>query len=184
MSAENQIDDRAVNTLRQALEQWDLAELHQLVKYYAVKPYPSMQVLLDVMSSRVLVVNAERTWMSLADNDATIRRAPTVYDPNKASDVIHRFESVVQAQDATGLSKRHYSIEADDRQQLLRVLAGIKRKGLGDLESDEQQALVNLLYYTNGFAQVARLSEQTWLQLIDTRQPHTNARFTLRGLAP
>ncbi|WP_412754036.1 hypothetical protein [Legionella londiniensis] len=112
------------------LQTWSKDEAEQLALYMADEPRPSEKLLCDLL-----------------------KRCPT----KSASDLIHEFESVEQAKDKNGSSKRIYSIDEKDREDLARVLKGLKLKGRGYISIDEQKKLLNLLYYTNDYSDVQQL---------------------------
>lgn len=127
------IDLTSLLHISRLLVTWDDTQLKELARYYATEPRPSVKTLHTLLSSATPLTNA--------------------------ADLIHQFESVEQAKNKTGQSKRHYSISKTDHKSLLRVLAGIKRKGQGYINDQEQKELLNLLNYTNSYAQVANLDD-------------------------
>ncbi|MCA0402637.1 MAG: hypothetical protein LCH30_02455 [Proteobacteria bacterium] len=83
---------------------------------------------------------------------------PRIKDGRAIYDLIHHYETNIQARNAAGHSKRHYAISAEEHKDLKRVLAGFKLKGQGTVDASETNRLLNLLYYTNHYSQIANLS--------------------------
>lgn len=130
-----------VAEVKDKLDHLSEQQLSQLAQYYGSDPRPSLAMLAKLL--------AEPQF-------------------NSAEKLIHRFETVEQGLDDKGQSKRHYSLSDEDRKGLMRVLAGFKRKGQAYFEDAQQKELINLLYYTNNFSQVASLHELKANQLTDT----------------
>ena len=119
-----------IESVKAKLSRWQNDELLELAYYYATEPRPSMQ-LLDKMLSKASC--------------------------NSAKKLIHQFETIEQDLTVDQLSKRHYSVTDEDRDNLIRLLSGFKRKGTGHIKEMEVNELINLLYYANNFSQIARL---------------------------
>lgn len=107
--------------------------LKKLAEYYASEPYPSAELLLELLSD--LHKNKHQS----------------------IEDVIHHYETIEQAKTINGASKRLYSVTETDKKGLDRVLHGLKRKGQSLLANEEQKQLVNLFYYLNDYCQVTKL---------------------------
>ena len=146
------VDEPLLDNLRQKLRKWDDSQLLQLAHYYGSDPRPSIETINHIVDNPNIAHSAKK--------------------------LIHHFESVVQAHDHRGQHKRHYSITKNDHHNLLRVLAGIKRKGQGYLQDHEQKELLNLLNYTNSYTQVAQLK---LLQMDELIQQLHNALSTVKS---
>ena len=134
------IDSHSILLLKRALERRSVAELKSLASYYATEPHPPLLLL-----TRLL----ERS------------------DCASTQQLIHHFESVEQGYDREGQPKRHYSVTEADEKSLRRVLAGFKRKGKQFVDESEANELLNLLFYTNSFSQVASLHLRQRQELTD-----------------
>lgn len=67
--------------------------------------------------------------------------------------LIYHFETVEQAKNL-----RNYSVTPADKEQLLRILSGIKEKNTGFISDDKQKQIIGLLYQVNAFAQEQNLA--------------------------
>lgn len=123
MSAKEPVDSELIIELQNKLSTLPNDELIELAKYYQTDPVPSMAVLRQIL------------------NEGKIT----------AKDVVHYYETVIQAQDQNGHSKRIYSLTEDDHANLLRVVNGIKRKGKEFIDDKEQKQLINLFFYANTY---------------------------------
>jgi preprotein translocase subunit SecA len=86
---------------------------------------------------------------------------------HNTSEIIHHFESVMQASVSDGQSKRHYDVTEDERKNITRIISNIKLKGYenGPLEDKEQKQVTELLFFMNGFAQYAALDNLSMTHL-------------------
>lgn len=110
-------------------------ELKQLAQYYAHDPRPSFEVLDSL----------------LTNSDA--KKAFTT-----ASEIIHHYETVIQATDSKGNSLRTYSFSEQDKSDLKRVLSGFSLKGEGGIDQKEVSKLTSLLAYANNYCQREKLA--------------------------
>lgn len=106
------------------LKKMNPSQLAELANYYYTKPFPSVSLLNDLLSKGF----------------------------TSTEQLIHHFETVSQATNDNNSSKREYSLKNEDKQSLLRVLAGLKRKGKGFISDREQKRLLNLLFYANSYS--------------------------------
>lgn len=127
------LDDTDLNLIHNMFLAWSIKELTQLATYYLQAPTPNQSELAETL---------------------------TFLKNSSADELVHHYETVIQATDrTTQLSKRQYSVSPQDLDDLKRVLAGFKLKGKGFIKDDEQKELLNLLYYTNTYSQLAELSQ-------------------------
>ncbi len=77
---------------------------------------------------------------------------------------LHHYETVIRATDASGISKRIYSVL--ERQELIRVISGFERKGHGPCSAEEQKNLLNLFYYLNEYSQLYCLDSIVFSSLL------------------
>ncbi|WED44125.1 hypothetical protein [Legionella cardiaca] len=126
----NEEEKNKLPKLWSQLQALDETQLKELASYYGAEPIPSATLLSKLLEKDEFKV---------------------------ASALIHHFETVEQGLNADKSQKRHYSINPSDKASLMRVLSGFKRKGAGLLSDNEQKELINLLYYTNNYHQVAQL---------------------------
>lgn len=76
--------------------------------------------------------------------------------------LIHRFETIDQAQNL-----RHYSVTESEKEDLKRILGGIKEKNSGYITDDKQKQVMGLLYYLNAYAQEQDLANVTSAEIKD-----------------
>lgn len=128
------------NIIHTRLNNWRPQELVNLAIYYTEYPRPTIRQLANLLTYTYT-----------------------------AKQVIHNFETVVQAEDQEepGTNKRVYSVLAKDVDDIKRVLNGFKLKGFGFIKDNEQKDLLNLLYYTNSYSKIENLSN---LQFEDLKQ--------------
>jgi hypothetical protein len=87
---------------------------------------------------------------------SSLRKLLPVHPTVKA--LIHYFECVSQRFDEKGEDKQDYSLEEKEVEELVRVLVGLKRKGIGIISNEVKKRLANLLFYANNYSQVEQLS--------------------------
>lgn len=109
---------------------WSAQEIQKLALYYTELPRPTIVQLAELLA-----------------------------ESNNTKQLIHKFETVVQATNPDKSSKRIYSISAEDVNDIKRVLDGFKLKGVGFISDEEQKDLLNLLYYTNSYSKIEHLSD-------------------------
>lgn len=157
------------------LSTWSDEELEKLARYLACYPCPSIGELELLLTDPRVFEKDTRAYLPLNSDNLTWHDAKTKnripplpesarfesknYNNKSADDLIHYFESVIQAWDyKTGESKRNYSLSEKDYESLTRVLNGIKFKGKGYITAHEQDYLFTMLQYGNAFAEMAQLS--------------------------
>lgn len=119
-------------TLFDKLSRMTATELSKLAVYYNDDPNPTIEQLHFLLDNPLHLLSV--------------------------TNLVHHYETVMQATHDQGQSKRSYSVNDNDRDSLERVLAGFKRKGKGYIADEEQKQILNLFYYTNSFAQVEQLA--------------------------
>lgn len=134
MKLESSANPGLIASLNTPLGKLAEGELKALANYYNTKPKLNANTLLQIISNPAF---------------------------NQAESIIHRYEAEIQSLDAKGNSLRIYSISEDDHRNLERILAGFTRKGQSKIADAEQKQLINLLYLTNGFAQLNKLEKKT-----------------------
>ncbi|WP_367608266.1 hypothetical protein [Legionella sp. W05-934-2] len=78
---------------------------------------------------------------------------------HSVDELIHQFETIDQA---NGL--RHFSVTEPEKNELKRILGGIKEKNSGYISDEKQKQIMGLLYYVNAYAQehdIANISSET-----------------------
>lgn len=122
-------DLQSIDQLKAKLGTWDKDELQKLAESFQSEVHPSVTQLTKILD--------------------------TYPEFKTASQIINHFEKVEQGLKENGKPKRKYSIKERDQEKLLRILTNIKRKGEGEDESlskEEQDSLLNLLYYANHYS--------------------------------
>jgi hypothetical protein len=115
-----------LSELKQALERLSPDALCSLAQYYTTKPKPSVPVLLRLLQKH-----------------------------ETTREIIHHFETVEQAMNE-GKPKRQYSISAQDKIELSRILTGMVRIN-HKRNQHIQQKLLSLLYYSNTYAVLSKI---------------------------
>lgn len=121
----------SIEALHDQLRCYSSYNLVQMAIYCSTQPIPSVKTLTKLLKD------------DLSYNVATI---------------IHIFETVEQGLNEVAHSKRHYSVTPEEKNQLERILKGMKRKGEGFITEAERKELLNLLYYANSFSQANDLA--------------------------
>lgn len=122
--------------LWQKLDSYALAEL---VKYYQMGAHLSLTRLTSLLSEK------------------------ESYNKEAIKERLHHYETVVQGLLPNGNDKRVFS--APDLSELLRVISGFEKKGVGPCPLEEQEHLVNLFYYMNEFSQTQQLHDISFTEL-------------------
>ncbi len=133
-------DINLIQTIQKKLGSLDKDYLDRLAHYYTSEPKP------------------------------TLAQLDTLLDLKSASfdEMIHYFEAHIQATDPeTNQSKRYYSIDPEDAENLERVLSGIKLKQQPLIAQSEQVELLHLLYYLNTYSSVMQLEAKSNDALLD-----------------
>lgn len=134
----NKWDYTQISVLKGQLLKLPVNQLQQLAEYVANKPIPSAAQLEEFL------------------NNSTLKTT---------DQIIQHFEAIEQGLDANKQAKRHYSTTPSDEQSIKRVLDGFKRKGHGPIDDGARQQLLNLLAYSNSFAQASQLHKKTMPEL-------------------
>lgn len=144
------IDFSQIEAIFNYLNSWPDAQQAALYNYLEQPPYITVDVLYKLLE------NSQET-----------------FSKKNAYSLITHFETVIQAQDANGNSKRTYSISPEETKELYRVLNQIQLNTETCLAQSMQQYLLDLLRYANAFSQADEL---------ETRNLNTNTVSILENI--